>query len=630
MLKKTVIIPALIFLIFGCSNMKETAKMEEEKPVISEYVKDPHSFSRPWEAAVTHISLDLAVDFDKKTLDGKVSLKIKTKKDVRQLYLDTGDLIINSITLGTGETPAEFSLAEKVDLLGQALIIDILPRTSIVNIYYSTSPKSGGLDWVSPIQTAGGKHPFLYTQSQPIFARTWIPLQDSPGVRITYDAKIKVPPELMAVMSAENPIEKNAEGVYNFSMPQAIPSYLLALAVGNLEFRATGPRTGIYAEPELAEAAAYEFGETEEMILTAERIYGPYRWGRYDVIVLPPSFPWGGMENPRLTFLTPTILVGDRSLVALIAHELAHSWSGNLVTNADWNDIWLNEGFTTYIEGRIMEEVYGVEYEQMLAVLDKESLRREVENLGAENPATKLKLDLAGADPDDGFTSIPYQKGRFFLTAIERAVGREKWDNFLRNYFDQNAFKNMTTERFLVHLNSELLAGNQQLSDSLNVSEWVYGVGLPDNFPEVRSNLLAKVSKSASNWANGGSISDIETDGWTTHHWLQFLREIPRNASLEQMNELNRRFGLNESANPEILVEWFLLAIESGYESAYPALEKFLTEVGRRKFLKKLYTKLAETPEGLIWGREIHEKLRYKYHYSTNLTLDKILNPEKM
>ena len=630
MLKRSLIILSFIFLIFGCSNTKEAAKMAEEKPVTYEYNKDPHSFSRPWEAAVTHISLDLVVDFEKKTLEGKVSLKIKTKGDVRQLYLDTGDLSISNITLGTREMPTEFTLGEKVDLLGQALIIDILPRTSIVNIYYSTSPKSGALDWVTPVQTVGGKYPFLYTQSQPIFARTWLPLQDSPGVRITYDAKIKVPPELMAVMSAENPIEKNAEGVYNFKMQQAIPSYLLALAVGNLEFKATGPRTGVYAEPELVEAAAYEFGETEEMILTAERIYGPYRWGRYDVIVLPPSFPWGGMENPRLTFLTPTVLVGDRSLVALIAHELAHSWSGNLVTNADWNDIWLNEGFTTYIEGRIMEEVYGIEYEQMLAVLDKESLRREVEDLGAENPATKLKLDLAGADPDDGFTSIPYNKGRFLLIAIERAVGREKWDMFLRNYFDKNAFKNMTTERFLAHLNSELLADDQQLSESLNISGWVYGVGLPDNFPEVHSDLLAKVSISANDWAKGGQISDIETEAWTTHHWLQFLREIPRNASREQMNELNTAFGLNKSSNPEILVEWFLLAIESGYEPAYPALEKFLVEVGRRKFLKKLYIKLAETPEGLIWGREIHEKVRFKYHFSTNLTLDKILNPEKM
>ncbi len=630
MLKNLAIIPALILFMFGCSNRKEAAKTVEDKPVSSEYPKYPHSFSRPWEAAVTHLSLDLVVDFEKKTLDGKVSLKIKTKENVRQLYLDTGKLSINSVTLGTRETPTEFTLGEKVDLLGQPLIIHVLPSTSIVNIYYTTSPKSGALDWVSPVQTAGGKHPFLYTQSQPIFARAWIPLQDTPGVRITYDAKIKVPPELMAVMSAENPTEKNAEGIYTFQMPQAIPSYLLALAVGNLEFRATGPRTGVYAEPELVEAAVYEFGETEAMIVSAEKIYGPYRWGRYDVIVLPPSFPWGGMENPRLTFLTPTVLVGDRSLVSLIAHELAHSWSGNLVTNADWNDIWLNEGFTTYIESRIMEEMYGVEYEQMLAVLDKESLRREVEKLGADSPATRLKVDLRGADPDDGFTDIPYQKGRFLLTAIERAVGREKWDDFLRNYFDKNAFKNMTTERFLEYLNSELLAENKQLSDSLDVSGWVYGVGLPDNFPEVHSDELAKVSQSASDWANGGSISEIETEGWTTHHWLQFLREVPRNANKIQMNELNRTFGFNESNNPELLVEWFLLSIESRYRLAYPALKNFLMEVGRRKFLKKLYAKLAETPEGLAWGREIHEKVRLKYHYSTNLTLDKILNPEEI
>ena len=620
----------MAFTIMNCSTTKEATLQTSEDEALGKYAKDPYSFARPWEALVTHISLDLTVNFDEKTLTGRASLSIDTEAGVRQLHLDGGDLVIERITLGTDEVPTEFELGEDIKLLGRPLIIEILPQTEVVNIYYSTIPQSGALDWVAPAQTAGGRYPFLYTQSQPIFARRWVPLQDSPAVRFTYDARVTAPPEFMVVMSAANPTRKNSEGVYEFVMPQAIPSYLLAMGVGNLEFREMGPRTGIYAEPELIDAAAYEFADTEEMMLKVEEMYGPYRWERFDLLVLPPSFPWGGMENPRLTFLTPTVLVGDRSLVSLIAHELAHSWSGNLVTNASWDDIWLNEGFTTYLEGRIMEEVFGSEYEQMLSVLDRGDLLKEIEKLGVESPDTHLKINLNGRDPDEGFTDIPYLKGKFFLTTIERVVGREKWDAFLKTYFDKHAFKSITTEEFMEYLNANLLSSDKSIADSVNASAWVYSPGIPGNFPLVRSGELESVNLNASMWSEGGMAADINTDGWTTHHWLKFLRSLPKENDISRMEDLDNTFGLTKSGNPVILVEWLLISIKSKYEPAYPVLENFLMNVGRRKLLKPLYTKMAETPESLATAQGIYERARPKYHHSTKLTIAKILGLQEM
>jgi len=618
------------FTAINCSTSRVPTLQISEDEARGKYAEDPYSFARPWEALVTHLSLDLTVNFDEKTLTGRASLSIAAKPGIRQLHLDGGDLVIERITLGTDEVPTEFELGEDIELLGRPLIIKILPQTEVVNIYYSTIPQSGALDWVAPAQTAGGTYPFLYTQSQPIFARRWVPLQDSPAVRFTYDARVTSPPELMVLMSASNPTRKNLDGVYEFVMPQAIPSYLLAMGVGNLEFREIGPRTGIYAEPEMIDAAAYEFADTEEMMLKVEEMYGPYRWERYDLLVLPPSFPWGGMENPRLTFLTPTVIVGDRSLVALIAHELAHSWSGNLVTNASWDDIWLNEGFTTYLEGRIMEEVFGSEYEQMLSVLDRGKLLKEIEELGVESPDTHLKLNLMGRDPEDGFTDIPYLKGKFFLTTIERVVGREKWDAFLKTYFDKHAFKSITTEEFMEYLNANLLSSDKSIADSVNASAWVYSPGIPGNFPLVRSGELESVDMSASMWSEGGMAADINTDGWTTHHWLKFLRSLPKENDISRMEDLDNTFGLTKSGNPVILVEWLLISIKSKYEPAYPVLEDFLMSIGRRKLLKPLYTKMAETSEGLATARRIYEIAKPKYHHSTKLTIAKILGLEEM
>lgn len=585
---------------------------------------DVHSFANSGEITITHIDLDLSVNFDSKILTGKATLDVKNKTKTKKLVLDTRDLTIEKVTLDETETPTQFSLGEEVKFLGKPLTISITPKTKKVHIYYSTSPTAGALQWLDPAQTAGKQKPFLFTQSEAILARTWVPCMDGPGVRFTYSATIRTSPDLVAVMSASgNSGTKSASGVYTFEMKLPIPSYLLALAVGDLEFRPIGHRGGVYAEPSVVDKAAYEFADLEKMISAAEELYGPYRWERYDLLVLPPSFPFGGMENPRLTFATPTVLAGDRSLVSLVAHELAHSWSGNLVTNATWNDFWLNEGFTVYLEHRIMEKLYGRSYTEMLATLALSDLRRTIDELGATSADTKLKLDLKGRDPDEGMNDVAYDKGYFFLRLCEETFGRDQWDAFLKKYFDENAFTSMTTEKFLAYFDKYFK--DKSLKEKINVNAWVYSAGLPENCPQPHTDEFAKVTTQIEAWKNGTPASQLNTTGWTTHHWLYFIRNLPDSLRLEKIIELDYAFYFTRSGNSEILCEWFQRCIKAKYETAYGPMRNYLMTVGRRKLVKPLYTELAKTPEGKAWAKSVYEKARTGYHSVTYNTIDDIL-----
>ncbi|MEE3180800.1 MAG: M1 family metallopeptidase [Planctomycetota bacterium] len=595
-------------------------------------IKDPHSFSNPAEVAVTHLTLLLDVDFSSRTIRAEASWKIRNLSGARELRLDTRGLTIRRVQLleSGSISEASFELGQERPLLGQPLVVRIRPGTEEVLIAYETTGEADALQWLEPRQTAGRKQPFLFTQSQAILARTWIPCQDTPAVRFTYWAAVEVPGPITAVMSAA--AGKAAEDLaggrkrFFFEMPQAVPSYLMALAAGELSFKALGERSGVYAEPSVLESAAWEFADTEKMMLACEELFGPYRWGRYDILVLPPSFPFGGMENPRLTFATPTILAGDRSLVALVAHELAHSWSGNLVTNATWDDFWLNEGFTVYLEHRIMERLYGREYDEMLARLGLDELSGTVKELLLERPAdTHLKLDLAGRDPDEGMTDVAYEKGYLFLRMLEDAFGRERWDVFLRSYFDRFAFQPMTTEGFLAFLDRELLAKDRALAAGLRIREWVYGPGLPGNLPVVRSAALEKAATAAGYFAAGVKAAALKTEGWTTHEWLHFLRHLPSPLPAERLADLDEVFSLTTSKNSEILCQWFLVALPGGYRPVMEPLESFLEGVGRRKFLSPLYRELAKTPGGLRRARKIYARARPGYHPVAIGTLDGIL-----
>jgi len=550
---------------------------------------DIHSWSRPGLIRVRHLELDLDVDFGRRVLDGSVTLLLE-RISGSELVLDTRALAIHAV-----ENAAGYELGEPDPILGAPLRIQLLPDQTWVRVHYSTSPQASGLQWLSPPQTAGKIHPFLYTQSQAIHARSWIPLQDTPSVRVTYDAKIRVPAGLQAVMGAEMPGGR-------FRMPQPIPSYLIALAAGDLEFRPLSARSGVYAEPCVIEAAAYEFADTETMIAAVEMMYGPYRWGRYDLLVLPPSFPFGGMENPRLTFATPTVITGDRSLVSLVAHELAHSWSGNLVTNATWSDFWLNEGFTVYVERRVIERIYGPSRAAMEAVLGRRQLDDEM--AGLREPDGVLHVDLTGRDPDDGCTLVPYEKGALLLRTIEQSVGRERFDGFLRGYFDHFAFRSITTAEFLDYIGREL-------PNSVPLEEWIFRPGIPAGAAEPHSDTFERVE---SGWP-------ADTAAWSTHEWLHFLRS----QNPPDMPRLDSEFHFTDSRNSEILFQWLLMAVKTGYSPALPKVAEFLKSVGRRKFVKPLYTELMKTPQGQALARETYAHARAGYHPIAQSTIDGIV-----
>lgn len=590
---------------------------------------DPHSFSNPEEIIIRHIDLDLNVDFDSSFISGTATLSLENLTGTDTLCLDTRDLIIEKVE-NNSNISVNFTLGQEVKYLGKKLSIPVAASDNKIKITYRTSPQAAALQWLQPQQTAGGKHPFLFTQSQAILARTWLPLQDSPSVRFTYKARVKVPAGLMAVMSAENDTVINKDGIYNFSMPQAIPSYLMALSVGDFRYHSYDNRCGVFAEPVTLASAANEFSDMPRMISAAEELYGKYAWGKYDVLVLPPSFPFGGMENPRVTFATPTILAGDKSLVALIAHELAHSWSGNLVTNATWNDFWLNEGFTVYFESRIMEKIYGKSYSDMMTVLSKGELLNTIENFGVGSPDTQLKLKLDNRDPDDGMNDIAYEKGRFFLLMLEQYAGRQKWDAFVSEYFHSHAFQSMTTEKFVDILKQKLFSGDPSAYDKLKVDEWIYKPGLPDNCPEVTSAELDRAANAAKDFMNGKKAADLDTKGWTTHHWIYFLRQLQLPVSTEKMKDLDNTFHLTSNTNSEILFQWLSVSIRSGYNKETDAsLERFLTTVGRRKFVAPLFAALIQTPEGKLKAEEIYSKARKGYHAVTVQTVDEMLEWNK-
>jgi hypothetical protein len=584
---------------------------------------DVHSFARPGEARVSRVELDLTVNFDAKTIDGAATLQVDRPGAAdAPLVLDTRGLnILNVKDLQGRDVP--FELGPEDPIKGRALTVRMPTGLGSVRVAYRTTEKASALQWVDPKGTAGKRKPFLFTQSEAIHARSWIPIQDSPAVRVTYAATVRVPAGLSAAMSADR--KENADtNTYRFDMPQPVPPYLIALAVGDLVFRPLGERTGVYAEPSVVEAAASEFADTEKMVRAVEARYGPYRWGRYDLLVLPPSFPFGGMENPKLTFATPTVLAGDRSLVSLVAHELAHSWSGNLVTNATWRDFWLNEGFTTYVERRVIEDIFGPGRADMERVLGRRELDEAITQLPPRDQV--LHIDLDGRDPDEGTTQVAYEKGALFLTRLEQAFGRDRFDAYLRGYFDRFAFRSITTDDLVRDLRANLFPQDADAARSIDLTAWLERPCVPTDAPAVSSANFARVEAAAADWASGKSpASALRASEWSTQEWVHFLSTLPERLPAQKLAELDRAFGLTQRGNAEVLQKWFLLAIRGGYAPADARLESFLTTVGRRKFLMPLYTELARTPEGKARARAIYARAREFYHPIAVDSVDKLL-----
>ena len=615
--------------VFACSS-PETIEKNKDKKLTGTHDKcippvSNHSHAEIDEINTTHLHLDLNVDFEQQRIDG-IARHTMNNTGVKQAVFDIDGLNIQRITLGKEEKETHFEIGEEIDNVGSSLTVEIDENTTLINIYYNTTEKSNALDWLPAALTGSKKHPFLYTQGQAILTRTWIPIQDTPRNRITYSAKLKVPSELLALMSADNPTEKNNTGVYEFEMNQPIPSYLIALAVGELEYRPLNEYTGVYAEPKMIQKAADEFEDIPKMFKVAQNLYGKYLWDKYDVIVLPNSFPFGGMENPRLTFTTPTLISGDKSLVSVIAHELAHSWSGNLVTNATWNDLWLNEGFTVYFENRIMENLYGKEVADMLMLIEYQELVATVDEMmtTGKSADTHLKLNLDCRNPDDGLTDIAYVKGALFLKTVEEKVGRNKMDKFLKTYFKRHQFQTLTTEDFLAYFDEHLI---KKYDVEFNTEEWVYGDGIPDNCVEITSPRFERVQKMALSVKQGNQLpEDLSREDYTTQEWLAFIRKFGDELSPVIMRNIDHQLNFKGSGNAEIMTEWFVLGIESGYHDIFPQMEDFLTTVGRRKFLKPIYHSLSKTKENLVWAREVYAEARPNYHAVSFQTIDQILD----
>ncbi|MET1023244.1 MAG: M1 family metallopeptidase, partial [Pseudoxanthomonas sp.] len=606
------------FLLLSCAAVmltacsKEAASPEASStatPKAAQVTKpdrrhDESSYAQPDQVVIKDLALDVKLDFDTQQIGGTATYRLDWKDPkATALVLDTRALTIEKVEGGdaTGKTfaPLEFALADADKVLGSKLTVQTPQRNPIVRITYHTASDASGLQWLAPSMTEGKQLPFMFSQSQAIHARSWVPLQDTPGVRFTYTAHVTSRPDVMVLMSAGNDPASVRDGDYNFVQNKPIPSYLLAIAAGDLVFRKLSDRAGVWAEPTMADKAAKEFEDTEKMITTTEDLYGPYRWGRYDILVLPPSFPFGGMENPTLTFATPTVIVGDKSLVSLVAHELAHSWSGNLVTNASWKDIWLNEGFTTYVQARITEAVYGQEMAEMERQIDQSDLAAELKDIAPANQVLALPA-LAGNDPDEVLSSVAYVKGAWFLQFLEQRFGRETFDPFLRKWFDDHAFKSETTDVFVDYLKKNLLPKNPNAVTADELDAWLNKPGIPSFALKAQSRGFALVDTARIAWLGSGTLPSKEaTDAWETQQWVRFIDGLGQTQPLEKLQQLDAAFHFTGTPNGEIAMRWYPLAIRSGLKDAWPQAGAFIERVGRRKLIMPIYAELVKTPEGL-------------------------------
>ena len=718
-LKKNTLLLCLFSLLLGA--------YAHRIPKVGQKPIQNHSFSNYQQVQHVKMDVELTVDFQEQVLRGTIVYHLKwkgvsnrtsnskvnqTKKnshtilnpisEPNKVVFDTKGLVIEKVFGESGML--NWNYGDSTEILGKALEIQVPNRDTIIQIEYRTlngqEIKNMGngfisaIQWLTPDQTHDKKFPFMFSQSQAILARTWLPCMDAPEVKFTYNAKVSYPANLNAVMSAQRftslaeflnkyPSENgefqrhikqkiqhsgsSAPAKYKtafFYQSLPISTYLMAIAVGDFGEKRLSENCLIYAEPGLLEKAAWEFADLPKMIDSASALYGKYAWKEYNVLVLPPSFPFGGMENPVVTFATPTIITGDRSLVSLLAHELAHSWSGNLVTNATWDDFWLNEGFTVYFESRIMEKVYGKDYAQMLAVLGMGELKKTLKDLMENAPAdTRLKLDLKGRNPDDGLTDIAYEKGRFFLVWCEQILGRKKFDQFLNRYFKQHSFGTMTTELFIKELNSfySMNVKNGFLSPvdfSQKVKSWIYDVGFQE--PKITSQFLQNAESLAEHLNSlneqGMSFSkehginlSRETKGWTTHHFLHFMRNLD-SLSFANMRFMDSIFHFSMTMNSEIAFDWSMLSIKSAYRPAYSFIQAFLNRVGRRKFVLPIYesliyegkrraehwmkvnnqsTFLAHNIPELKLAFDAYETARSGYHSVTQNSVDGLFQSDK-
>jgi len=561
-------------------------------------------------------------------LSGHVSLTGEALIDnVKQFVVDTKDITVSRVA-EKNAADLLFTLSPAHPVFGNALHIDLKKSLKkgekvTVDIHYHTSPEATAIQWLEPSQTVGKKHPYVFTQCQAIHARSMLPCQDAPSVKATYDASVTVPKPLTAVMSAvPAATDDGANNTRVFKFKQEVPmsSYLIALGIGELEYREIGPRTRVWSEKEVVDAGAYEFAETESFLKVGEELMGPYVWGRYDILLLPPSFPYGGMENPCLTFVTPTLLAGDRSNADVVAHEIAHSWTGNLVTNKTWEHFWLNEGMTVYTERKIVGKLHGEEMRHFKAIIGLKDLKDSVDLFGPTHDFTCLIPQLKDMDPDDAFSSVPYEKGFNFLFYLETLIGGpEKFQAFLKTYIDKFKFSTVTSEEFKAYFLQYFSSLDKSVLNQIDWDTWFHKPGMPpvpNNFDQKLANISAAL---ANKWIAGGAdTSATDIKDWNAQQIVVFLDKLllaePAISDRKLIEKMESLYHFTSSKNSEIRSRWYRLCIQAEYDPILPHALGFLREQGRMKFTRPLYRALHKSKFGKDAAVKQFTEYRNTYH----------------
>ncbi|KAL8951086.1 MAG: hypothetical protein Q9222_002926 [Ikaeria aurantiellina] len=587
---------------------------------------DPNTLSNYNDFRTTNTVANFEIDFERKRLKGNVILQLDSINDIetKDIILDTSHLHIDDVSL-KGETLSEWQLLPRSEPYGSPLKISIdkaveKGKSIELDIKVQTTEKCTALQWLTPAQTSNKKHPYMFSQCQAIHARSLFPCQDTPDVKSTFEFNIRSPLPVIAsglptgvVSDSQTSDDKDAAApktpLYTFTQSLPIPSYLFALASGDIATALIGPRSTVATGPDELQASQWELSSsTETFIRTAESLIYPYAWTTYNVLILPPSFPYGGMENPVYTFATPTIISGDRQNVDVIAHELSHSWSGNLVSNASWEHFWLNEGWTTYLERRIQMGVHGggEAYRDFSSIIGWKALEDSVEQFGTKDEEyTKLVIDLQGKDPDDAFSSVPYEKGFHFLYYLEKLVGMSKWDKFIPHYFTKYRGKSLDSYEFKSTLLEYFEKDNQvskKLTEEVDWDAWFYKPGLPPK-PEFDTSMvdvcyaLAEKWKSFHDSPEGTTMDSFEPsskdiEGWAANQIVVFLERIQSldtPLSKSAVHTMGETYGFIKSMNVEIVSRYLAVGLVAKSEEVMEPTAVLLGRVGRMKFVRPLY-----------------------------------------
>ncbi|XP_050003742.1 aminopeptidase B [Alexandromys fortis] len=594
------------------------------RPLHSAQAVDVASASSFRAFEILHLHLDLRAEFGppgpgpgSRGLNGTVVLELRCllPEGASELRLDSHSCLqVTAATLRRGQPGDQQPLAEPVQFhtqpfshYGQALCVAFpQPCRAGERFQLELTYRVGegpGVCWLAPEQTAGKKKPFVYTQGQAVLNRAFFPCFDTPAVKCTYSALVEVPDGFTAVMSAST-WEKRESNKFFFRMCQPIPSYLIALAIGELASAEVGPRSRVWAEPCLIEAAKEEYnGVIEEFLATGEKLFGPYVWGRYDLLFMPPSFPFGGMENPCLTFVTPCLLAGDRSLADVIIHEISHSWFGNLVTNANWGEFWLNEGFTMYAQRRISTILFGAAYTCLEAATGRALLRQHMDVSGEENPLNKLRVKIEpGVDPDDTYNETPYEKGYCFVSYLAHLVGdQDQFDKFLKAYVEEFKFQSILAEDFLefyLEYFPELKKKRVDAIPGFEFDRWLNTPGWPPYLPDLSpgDSLMKPAEELAELWVTSEldmqAIEAVSISTWKTYQLVYFLDKILQKSPLPPGNvkKLGETYPkISNAQNAELRLRWGQILLKNDHQEEFWKVKEFLQSQGKQKYTLPLY-----------------------------------------